>query len=79
MVPTGFESNPSSSYSHLDPSLSSGSNDEWLMGPGHNVVLFDPCAATHEEVTHHRVDGVTFKASNVGPYERPHEDVFWLD
>jgi RES domain-containing protein len=45
------------------------------MGPGHNVVLFDPCAATPEEVTHHRVDGVTFKASNVGPYERPHEDV----
>ncbi|ULA66886.1 MAG: RES domain-containing protein [Nitrospira sp.] len=49
------------------------------MGPGHNVVLFDSRTAVPEELSHHRVDGLTFKARNLGQYESPHEEVNWVD
>jgi RES domain-containing protein len=47
------------------------------MGPGYNVVLFNPHAGTPEEVTHHRVERVTFTSRALGPYEPPHEDLPW--
>ncbi len=48
------------------------------MGPGHNVVIFDPNAATPIEVTHHRVEGIAFKSRDLGPYESPYEDLRWI-
>lgn len=47
------------------------------MGPGHNVVLFDPHGATPEEVSHHRVEKLSFTSRDLKPYELPHEDVPW--
>lgn len=47
------------------------------MGPGHNVVLFDPRAATPEEISHHRVETLAFKSRDLGPHEPPHEEVPW--
>lgn len=47
------------------------------MGPGYNVVLFSPGAGTPEEITHHRVERVTFTSRALGPYESPHEDLPW--
>lgn len=49
------------------------------MGPGHNVVLFDPRAAVPKKLTNHRVERLSFKARNLGPYESPHEEVSWVD
>ena len=47
------------------------------MGPGHNVVLFDPHGATPETISHHRVEELDFTSRNLGPYEHPHENVPW--
>ena len=47
------------------------------MGSGYNVVLFNPDAGTPEEITHHRVEGVSFTSRALGPYELPHEDIPW--
>ena len=42
------------------------------MGSGHNIALFDPRGAVPEEISHHRVEGLIFKARNLGPYESAH-------
>lgn len=47
------------------------------MGPGHNVVLFDPHGATPEDVSHRRVEGLSFTSRDLGHYEPPHEEVPW--
>lgn len=47
------------------------------MGPGYNVALFNLHAGTPEEITHHRVEGVSFTSRALGPYESPHEDFPW--
>ena len=47
------------------------------MGPGYNVVLFNPHSGTPTEVSHHRVEGVRFTSRALGPYEPPHEDLPW--
>lgn len=49
------------------------------MGPGHNVVLFDPHGATPEDVSHRRVEGLSFTSRDLGHYEAPHEEVPWSD
>jgi len=49
------------------------------MGPGYNVVLFNPEAGTPEEITHHRVERVRFSSRALGPYEPPHEDLPWTN
>jgi hypothetical protein len=42
------------------------------MGPGHNVVLFDPHGATPEDVSHRRIEGLSFTSRDLGHYEPPH-------
>jgi RES domain-containing protein len=48
------------------------------MGPGHNIVLFDPGAATPEDVSHHRVEKLAFSSRDLGTHEPPHEEVPWF-
>jgi RES domain-containing protein len=47
------------------------------MGPGHNVVLFDPYGAKPVEVSHCRVEELSFTSRDLEPYEPPHEEVPW--
>lgn len=47
------------------------------MGPGHNVVLFDPGAAITTEITYKRVGGIGFNIQDMTDMERVFDDVPW--
>jgi hypothetical protein len=47
------------------------------MGPGHNVVLFAPEAATPVEIIYKRVEGVSFEGQDITEHEILFEDLPW--
>ena len=47
------------------------------MGPGHNVVFFDPSTVAPSSLSHHRVKEPNFKSTTPSPYEPPYQKIPW--